>query len=91
MMPRRSSRERSPHVLLVSEQGLRGGAETSTLLLAADLPERGVKATLTYGRSGVLVKDAKARGIPVLPGTGEWTTNRWRLRANLPPHIFLTK
>lgn len=70
-----------PHrVLLVTEHALRGGAETSTVLLGRSLRQRGIDVSVAFGWRGEMLEDARRAGLRLPPGTGRWTPGRGRLR-----------
>lgn len=72
--------DRPRRVLLVTEHALRGGAETSTVLLGTALRERGVDVSVAFGWRGEMLADARRAGLRLPPGTGSWTPGRGRLR-----------
>lgn len=65
--------------LIVSEHALRGHAQTSTLMLATALTERGVDAYLLFGADGPAAADARAAGVTVLD-LARWSRQRSRAR-----------
>lgn len=71
---------RPPRVLVLSERAVRGGAETSSILIAAGLAEHGISASIAFGRKGPLVDDARRLGVPMTLGGGGTLPNRFRVR-----------
>lgn len=65
--------------LIVSEDALRGHSQTSTLVLARALTERGVDAHLLFGADGPAAADARAAGVAVLD-PARWSGQRSRVR-----------
>lgn len=65
--------------LIISEGALRGRAQTSTVMLARALTERGVGAHLLFGADGPATADARAAGVAVLD-PARWSSQRSRVR-----------
>ncbi|MDQ1586353.1 MAG: hypothetical protein QOJ90_364 [Actinomycetota bacterium] len=67
-------------LLLVSELALRGGAETSTVLIAEAMQRAGIDSRLAFCRPGPMTHEAAQRGVRLIWGAGHHMPGKGRLR-----------